>query len=104
MWHRVADAAELSPGEAGTVYAGTRELAVCNVDGTYFAVSGLCPHQGGSLGDGYLEGHRLVCPLHGWTFDVRTGEAGEVLQPGRVNTFPVKVEDGGIWVELPEGE
>ena len=102
MWHKVASASELSPGEVNTVYVGWLELALCNVDGVFHAVTGLCPHQGGSMGDGYLEGHRLTCPLHGWVFDVRTGEAAEPLQPGRVNVYPVKVEEGEVWVDLPE--
>ncbi|HVP39737.1 MAG TPA: non-heme iron oxygenase ferredoxin subunit [Candidatus Saccharimonadales bacterium] len=102
MWHRVADVTDLAPGEMATVYAGNVELALCNVDGEFYATGGLCPHQGGSLGDGWLEGHRITCPLHGWVFDARTGEAAEPLQPGRVNTYPVKIEDGGVWADVPE--
>jgi nitrite reductase (NADH) small subunit len=102
MWVKVADQVDLEPGEVATAYVGQRELALSNVDGVFHAMSGICPHQGGSMGDGFLEGHRLTCPLHGWVFDVRTGEAAEPLQPGRLNVYPTRVENGEVWVDVPE--
>jgi nitrite reductase/ring-hydroxylating ferredoxin subunit len=85
--------AELPPSET----AG-RVLALCNVDGTVYAMDGICPHAGGRLAHGALHGHWLCCPVHAWEFDCRTGE-----HPGTcysVQTYPVSTENGEIHVEL----
>lgn len=102
-WIRVDAPANLAPGEVVISRVGYQEYAVCNVDGRLHAVSNRCPHQGGDLGDGFLDGACLYCPLHGWAFDVRTGEAAFVAQPGRIKVFPVKVEEGAVWLEVEEG-
>ena len=47
-----------------------RVIALFNVDGTFYALDGVCPHQGGPLGQGTLEGCIVTCPWHGWQFDV----------------------------------
>lgn len=68
-------------------------------DGAVHAVQPDCPHRGGPLADGLTGGQRVVCPLHGWTFDLLTGRrAGgeEVLR-----TYPARVEDGQIVVSDP---
>jgi nitrite reductase (NADH) small subunit len=50
-----------------------RDIAVLQVGGEVFAIDNLCPHRGGPLGAGDLSGYLLHCPLHAWSFDVRTG-------------------------------
>jgi nitrite reductase (NADH) small subunit len=75
-------------------------VAVCNVAGTLYAIDGICPHSGGPLGHGALDGPILTCPFHGWEFDCRTGTMpGDDLKLQA--TYSVKVEDGEIFVELP---
>jgi len=75
-------------------------VAVCNVAGVLHAIDGICPHSGGPLGHGALDGAILSCPYHGWQFDCRTGTmAGDDLKVLAI--YPVKVEDGEIFVELP---
>jgi len=75
-------------------------VAVCNVAGALYAIDGICPHSGGPLGHGALDGPILTCPFHGWEFDCRTGTMpGDDLKLQA--TYPVKVEDGEIFVELP---
>ena len=56
------------------VEVGERTFALCNVDGTPYALDGVCPHAGGPLGEGTLQGAMVVCPWHGFEFDCRTGE------------------------------
>tara|TARA_B100000029_G_scaffold451870_1_gene476731 strand:+ start:92 stop:397 length:306 start_codon:yes stop_codon:yes gene_type:complete len=70
---RVAKAYDIPAGEGATVYAGSIRIAVFNVDGVYHAISDACIHAGASLGEGRLEGEMVVCPLHGWRFNVKTG-------------------------------
>lgn len=62
------------------------------------AIGNECPHQAGSLSDGFVEGDIAVCPLHGWEFDLRSGACMTV--PGEsVPRYEVTVEDGVIYLE-----
>ena len=67
------------------------ELAVYNVNGEYYATENSCPHRGAPLTEGALCGHIVECGLHGWQFDVRSGECLTV--PERIRTYQVIVED-----------
>jgi len=101
-WTRVERPPRLYPGEAAVVRVAHDEYALYNVDGRLHASTNRCPHQGGSLGDGFLEGACVHCPLHGWAFDVRTGAAAYPAQPGRIHVVGVKEEDGALWLDVPE--
>jgi len=70
---RVADSSEVPPGSAKACVVGGRQVALFNVDGAFYALENVCPHQGAPLTDGYLEGPLLTCSWHAWCFDVRTG-------------------------------
>jgi len=74
------------------------ELAVYNVDGEYYATENFCPHRGARLSEGALCGHVIECGLHGWQFDVRTGECLTIKD--RIQTYSVKVADGEIQVNI----
>ena len=74
------------------------ELAVYNVDGEYYATENSCPHRGAPLSQGALCGHVIECWLHGWQFDVRSGECLTV--PDRIRTYRVTIEDQMIKVHL----
>jgi len=82
-------------GHGRTVRAKGREFAVYTVAGKVCAVDDKCPHKGGPLGAGMLEGSKIVCPLHGWAFDAETGVCD--VRPDRpVSTYPTRVRDGQI--------
>ena len=74
------------------------ELAVYNVDGEFYATENFCPHRGARLTEGALCGHVVECGLHGWQFDVRSGECLTV--PDRIKTYRVTIEDQMIKVNL----
>jgi nitrite reductase/ring-hydroxylating ferredoxin subunit len=74
------------------------ELAICNVNGEYYAIDNFCPHRGAPLSDGLLTGHVIECGWHGWQFDVRTGECLTVTE--RIRTYSVGVRDGMVVVEF----
>lgn len=63
---------DIPDGEVRTIEVDGIVVAICNVGGEFFAFDGTCPHAGGPLGDGYLNGTTLTCPWHGWQFDVKT--------------------------------
>src|SRR5206468_6739923 len=72
---RCGRADEVPPGSSKVVQINERVVAIFNVDGTLHALDNTCPHQGGPLGEGYLEDNGVVsCPWHGWTFDVCRSE------------------------------
>ena len=97
---RVGVLKHLPAGSAMQFEIGEDAVAVCNVDGTVHAMDGICPHSGGPLGHGALEGHVLACPFHAWEFDCRTG-VNLVDDSLKQATYPVRVEDGDILVDLP---
>ncbi len=70
---RVASRAEVPLGTGKVVVAGGRVLALFNVEGEFFAVDNSCPHRGGPLGEGHLQGKIVTCPWHGWQFDLCSG-------------------------------
>jgi 3-phenylpropionate/trans-cinnamate dioxygenase ferredoxin component len=64
---------DIQSGQSQVVSINDQRVLVCNVDGQYYAIGDVCTHDNGPLGDGALEGCRVVCPRHGATFDVRDG-------------------------------
>jgi nitrite reductase/ring-hydroxylating ferredoxin subunit len=96
----VASAAELPPGSLQPVRVGDAEVALANVDGEFHALQPACPHLGGPLGHGRLDGCVLTCPWHGWQFDVTTGE-NEFDRAITIERYDVVVEDGQVKVALP---
>jgi nitrite reductase (NADH) small subunit len=82
------------------VMVGDDLYAVCNVGGTVRALSGVCIHRGGPLGQGQIHEGRVVCPYHLWEFDCRTG-VYDYDPAKRVATFQVKVEGDDIYLQVP---
>jgi NAD(P)H-dependent nitrite reductase small subunit len=100
---RVLAVSDLPPGQATEVTVGGETVAVFNVDGTFHALSNRCPHRGGPLGQGFVEGPEVSCPWHNWTFDVTSGE-NTTDRAMRVPCHEVKVEDGQILVRIAVAE
>ena len=98
-WIPVAAAAECPPGASIERVADNRMVAIANVAGTFHAIDGLCPHQGGPLGTGSLCGTTLTCPWHGWQFDVVSGRH-RMSATVRQAVHEVKEEGGTLFVRL----
>ena len=88
-------ATDLLPGNCRTIEVDGRDIAVYNVDGTYYATDDFCKHRGGHLGEGHLLGHTVTCPLHFWQYDITTGECTSHPN-GDVRSYPVTVEEGAL--------
>ena len=98
---KIAKTGDLVPGSGKVVKVEGETIALFNVDGTCYAIGNTCPHRGGPLGEGSLEGTTVTCPWHGAQFDVKTGE---VLAPPAalgVKSYPVRVEGEDVLIELP---
>ena len=77
-----------------------REVGLFKFGGEVCAIDGICPHVGGPLGEGFVEGGTVSCPLHGWPFDLRTGQC--TTNPrAKVDCFEIKVDAGEVFVRLP---
>jgi len=96
----VGKAQDVTPGQGKVVEAGDKTLAVFNVDGRLYAIDNTCPHRGGPLGDGDLDGTLVSCPWHAWRWDVTTG-ANTNNPAVRVGCYPVTVEGADLVVEVP---
>ena len=73
---RLAPASDIPPGEGRVFLVDDEKIAVFRTrGGEVYAVQAECPHRGGPLADGLLGGTTLICPLHGWKFDLKTGHA-----------------------------
>jgi 3-phenylpropionate/trans-cinnamate dioxygenase ferredoxin component len=87
---KVAQTTDLSPGDKKKVSYQGNEILLTNIQNAYYAIDNTCPHMGGSLYDGDLQGSHIVCPKHGSIFDVKTGQA---VQAGKLLFIKVKVHD-----------
>ncbi|SOE63631.1 3-phenylpropionate/trans-cinnamate dioxygenase ferredoxin subunit [Burkholderia sp. D7] len=97
-WVDVAAIEAFPPGAVRRVDVDGVQVAVFNLDGTYYAIEDLCPHDGGVLTGGVVEDGAVVCPRHGARFCIRTGK---VLAPPAyedVATFAVCVDGGHVKV------
>ena len=99
-WTTVARENEIERGKVRVVSAGNKRIALCNVDGEIFAIDDVCTHDDGPLGEGELIDDRIECPRHGALFDVRTGKAVTLPAIHPVETYPVRVADGAVEVEI----
>jgi nitrite reductase (NADH) small subunit len=98
---KVAKIGDIPPGQVIEAEAGDRTVALCNVDGKFYCVDNVCPHIGGPLGQGALQGEILVCPWHGWEFNCVTG-ANVEDEDMAVDRFTVIVEADDVLVDVPE--
>jgi len=96
---KVAQPGDLAPGQVKAVAVGGLQIALCNVDGVYYAVDEACPHRGASLAEGDLIGKQLTCPLHGAIFDVTNGEVLEGPADEKLACYRVRVSGSAIEVE-----
>ena len=87
---KVAATNDLSPGQMQEVAAGGKKLLLANIEGAFYAIARKCPHLGGNLCKGKLEGSVVKCPLHGARFDVRTGQA---IADAKLLFLKMKVRD-----------
>ena len=100
VFHPVARADEIAPGELKYVEVGDRAICLANVGGEILALDNACTHEGASLSEGTLSGTRLECPVHGGVFDAFSGEPLRYPVVHPVKTYSVEIEDGVILVGI----
>ena len=97
---KIATTADIPPGKVNVYEVDGRQIAVCNVDGTFYAIDDICTHDGGSLDQGELEDDQIECPRHGARFDVKTGRALTLPAVMPVQSYPVQVTGDAIEVSV----
>ncbi len=97
---KLTTTSDLPPAdEAKEFPCGAKIICVANANGIYSAMDNICLHRGGPLGQGMVEGGKVVCPWHGWEWDVKTGEAAQNASM-KVAVYPLKIEGGDVLVEI----
>jgi nitrite reductase/ring-hydroxylating ferredoxin subunit len=98
---RVAAESEIAAGQGALVEVNGIALAVFNTgEGRFCAMSAICPHEDGPLAEGWLEGDVVVCPWHGFDFELATGRC-RVDERLTIDVYPARVRDGAVEVDLP---
>ena len=98
MGIKVASRADIPSGTGKVVEADGKQIALFNVDGKFYAIDNTCKHRGGPLGEGELDGTNVVCPWHGWEYDVTTGKNLDD-ENVRVGCYTVKLEGDDVILE-----
>lgn len=95
----VCEVTAVSEGSAIKVDLSDLVLAVFNIDGNIYVIDDACTHGPGSLSEGYIEGHTVVCNFHNGAFDIRTGEVKASPCPRPVRTYIVTICDGKVFIQ-----
>ena len=98
-WFKVCKVEDLKPGAGRSVSLFARPYAVFNVNGTLYGIDAACGHMKANLAAGHLYGEIVECAMHGWEYNVKTGECLTV-EHDPLRTYPVKVENGLVWIGL----
>lgn len=93
----VARVSDVAPNSGKTVVVDRREIALFNVDGTFYALDNTCPHQGGPLAEGWIEGDTVTCPWHAWCFKMTDGKM-TLGDYASVDAFDVRIEGDRVLV------
>jgi nitrite reductase (NADH) small subunit len=97
---RICSQSELpGTGDVREFTAGGRTFCVANLNGTISVLDGICPHEGGPLGEGNIEEGRVVCPWHGYAFDLRTG-VSEQDSELKADVLAATVMEGELRVKI----
>ena len=97
-WIDAGPTAALNDGQAVSIPAGRRMIAVARSGADYFAIEDICTHDGAELTGGAIEGTEIICPRHGARFCLRTGEALSPPAYEPVRVFETRIEGGHLWV------
>jgi len=96
----IAKVGETAPGTISVHEVGDLRIALCNVNGRFYAIDDVCTHDGGSLDQGQLEDNLVECPRHGARFDVTTGRPMTLPAVRPVRTYPVQVDGDDVKVDV----
>ncbi|MGR9106505.1 MAG: non-heme iron oxygenase ferredoxin subunit [Gammaproteobacteria bacterium] len=97
-WIDVIQARAFAEGERVIVDVAGSDVAVFNLNGSYYAIEDICTHDGMELSSGEREGDQIICPRHGARFCIKNGKALTPPAYEDLHCFPLRVENGMIQV------
>ncbi len=107
QYFKVAQTNEVKDGEKRIFVVNDKTFLITNIGNTYYAIDNKCPHMGGSLYEGNLDGYQITCPKHGSVFDARTGvliKGGKIafikVNPNNAQAYPVKIEGTDVLIGI----
>lgn len=98
---RIAALDDVPEGGNRAFPVGDRSVLLCRTSAGVFAVENMCSHAYALLEGGKVKGPHIFCPLHGMRFDLRTGIPNGQLTKKPLTCYPVTLEDGAVFAELP---
>jgi 3-phenylpropionate/trans-cinnamate dioxygenase ferredoxin subunit len=102
IWHRVAAVTEIPQGRMQGFEIDGYKLVVCNTREGWFALDDICTHAHARMHEGRLRGCRMICPLHGASFDARDGRALGAPASTPLQSYPIRITEIHVEVALPE--
>jgi nitrite reductase/ring-hydroxylating ferredoxin subunit len=101
MFVKAIETSAVPQGEMRSVALGDLpRIAIYHVDDSFHATADRCSHARALLTRGWLEGHEIVCPVHEARFDIQTGKPLCFPATEPIPVYPVKLEDGFVWVDV----
>ena len=101
-YKKVAKVSDIPEGEVESFFIDGDAIAICSVEGNFYAFRDECTHQCFTLSDGDLDGERITCCYHGAEFNVRTGEVLCLPAVEPLETYPVKIDGDDILIKLDD--
>ncbi len=97
-YRKIASVRDIPAGGPAVIFEmDGRSIAVWNINGAFHAYENVCPHRGGPVGEGDVEGNVVTCPWHGWTYDITTGIS--LVRPNaKLRRYDVKLEGDDLLV------
>ena len=95
-WYWATEVEDVEKPFMKKVKVADKSICIVGYEGKLFAVSAICPHQGFDLSSGWCENGKIICPLHGYSFDLQTGKGNEDY----IKTFSVKMQDNSLYVGI----
>ena len=99
-WHFATTCAKVSPDSPVAFNAGDTAVALFKVGDAFYATDNVCPHAYALLTDGFVEGDKVECPLHGAMFHIPSGRCLAAPAESDLKTYPIKIEGDSIYVDV----
>ena len=99
-WVVAVNSDDVKPGEIRGTKVGDLDIAIYNIEGTFYATGNICTHAIAFLSDGFLDGDVVECPLHAGVFEVKTGKAVCAPVTEDIKTYPTRIVDNAVQVRL----